>query len=97
MGKEMIGVIVSSGFGAGWSTWNEPELALDQELVNLIENNPYSDWLAYCEDKYPEAYLGGLEDCSVEWLPKGTRFRIDEYDGSESLHVESDSSWQIAL
>lgn len=93
---DKIGIIVSGGYGTGWSTWGEPELALDQKLANLIETEPYEKWEQYCKETYPEEYLGGLEDCSVTWVEKGTRFRIEEYDGSESLILEHTQSWQIA-
>lgn len=36
--RKQIGIIVSGGFGAGWSTWGEPEMALDQELARAIED-----------------------------------------------------------
>jgi len=38
-------------------------------------------------------YLGGLEDLEVKWLPIGTKFRIDEYDGSESIELLGDIDW----
>lgn len=92
-----IGIIYSPGFGAGWSTWGQPEQALDQTLANLIASEaPYTDWEKYCEEKYPEEYLGGLSDCVVEWVEEGTLFKIDEYDGSESVMFKEDDNWQIA-
>ena len=39
-----IAVLVSVGFGAGWSTWNEKELAYDKRVVDLfIEYGPYGN------------------------------------------------------
>jgi hypothetical protein len=35
-------------------------------------------------------YMGGAEDVRVEWLEPGTRFMIDEYDGSESIRTFDD-------
>ena len=38
-----IGVLVSRGYGAGWSTWNTPELAYRREIVEFwkqYENKP---------------------------------------------------------
>ena len=82
-----IGVLVSTGFGAGWSTLNSPECALDQELVGAIEANLAADQIkAIAERNWPDAYLGGLLDCYVEWVDEGTAFRIEEYDGAESIH-----------
>ena len=34
--------------------------------------------------------LGFDEGLTIAWLPKGTRFKIDEYDGNESLQTEYD-------
>ncbi len=96
--KEMVGVLVSGGFGAGWSTWGEPEMALDQELVRLFEEGACENEIKrVAGEKYSEVYQGGLLDCAVHWVEKGTRFRINEYDGNETLEIESDDSWQVAL
>jgi hypothetical protein len=92
-----IGVLISTGFGAGWSTWNSPECALDQELVGAIEVNlPAEQIKAIAERNWPKAYLGGLLDCDVVWVDEGTAFRIEEYDGAESIHFPDGYSWQIA-
>jgi hypothetical protein len=48
------------------------------------------------ELKYPEVYCGGLEDLVITWVPVGERFRIEEYDGSESLVLESNQRWMTA-
>ena len=105
-----VGVLVSRGFGAGWSTWNRecPEILFDPYIVSII--HPISDVEpdftldkeevqkihTYCALKYPDAYLGGLDGLVVEWVPVGERFRIDEYDGSETLVLESQEVWVIA-
>lgn len=101
----MVGVLVSRGFGAGWSTWNRevPELLFDSYIVTVLAdagNEPTDQQMdsikAYCAIKYPDIYAGGLEGLSVEWVPEGARFRIDEYDGSESLVLESNEEWMVA-
>lgn len=51
---------------------------------------------AYCEKTYPDLYLGAVEDLSVVWIPEGTYFRIDEYDGSESIEYKEDDNWIVA-
>lgn len=38
-----IGVLVSPGYGAGWSTWNNAELAYDKRVVEF--------WLSHKDDK----------------------------------------------
>ena len=38
-------------------------------------------------------YMGGFNDIELEWVPVGCRFRINEYDGAESLELESEDIW----
>lgn len=84
-----IGVLVSGGFGAGWSTWNDNEefLAMDKTLVEMrLRDAPESEVSAYCKKMVGEVpYMGGWEQVKVKWLDKGTAFTIDDYDGNESL------------
>jgi hypothetical protein len=91
--EDKIGIIYSPGFGAGWSTWGEPEQALDQELAHAIENLPREEWIKIAEKNWPDAYKGGLSDREVEWVEKGTAFSISDYDGSESIEFGSRKTW----
>ena len=94
-----VAVLVSHGFGAGWSTWNYqyPEMLFDPVIVKMLDDGKSQDEiLAYCAVKYPEGYFGGIDDLTVHWLPVGTHFRIHEYDGSESLEVKEDMHWEVA-
>lgn len=79
-----VGVAVSYGFGAGWSTWNEVS-PLDKRYNELILEKRWKEALALAkEDGH---YSGGLMTCKIEWLDEGTVFDIGEYDGSESLET----------
>ena len=91
MGK-LIGIIVSPGYGAGWSTYGKPEMALDQELADAIDRSAsYDEILHIAEKNWPGEYYGGLADCiEVEYVEEGTPFRIDEYDGNETLILSND-------
>jgi hypothetical protein len=86
-----VAVLVSPGYGAGWSTWadNSEEAVFSPEIVAWVEDGkPPLD--AATEERWEDTYgyyLGGLADVGVEWLDQGTRFEINEYDGSESLYV----------
>lgn len=94
-----VAVLISEGYGAGWSTWNNeyPDMLFDAEIAQMIENDvPYSEIEKTAEKKYPDAYLGGLEDVVVKWLVEGTEFIVDEYDGSESLFILSRTNWRVA-
>ena len=92
-----VGVLVSGGFGAGWSTWNEHEdvefYPMKKTLVEFRLNNASSvEVEAYLEVTLDDGapYMGGWEDVEVEWLKPGTQFAITEYDGSESLQLVCD-------
>ena len=37
-----------------------------------------------------------FSDLRIEELEAGTRYRIEEYDGYESVETESDYSWRVA-
>ena len=95
-----VAVLVSSGFGAGWSTWNyqyATELWVEPTIVKMLDEGKSQDEiLAYCTVKYPEGYFGGIDDLAVQWVPVGTHFRIHEYDGSESLEVREEINLEVA-
>lgn len=97
-----VAVLVSPGFGAGWSTWADRELrerlVFDPEVVAWVEGGkegPLPD-LEAKYGGYEYFYDGGASDLIVEWVPLGVRFRIEEYDGSESLVLESEYVWYSA-
>jgi hypothetical protein len=92
-----VAVLVSPGYGAGWYSWHFiEELIYDPSIVQWLEAGETDKILAYMELKYPEAFTGGLDDLTIHWIPVGARFRIDEYDGSESLVLESEERWMTA-
>jgi hypothetical protein len=96
----MVAVLVSPGFGAGWYTWNQqyPELVFDPIIVDMVLNEvDYHEIESYIDGKYGEdVYTGGASDLVVKWVPVGARFRIEEYDGAESLKLESKEVWLVA-
>jgi hypothetical protein len=92
-----VAVLVSPGFGAGWYSWHHvEELIYDPSVVEWLEQGEMSKIEAYLALKYKDEYFGGLEDLVVMWVPKGARFRIEEYDGAESLVLESEERWMTA-
>ena len=98
----LVAVLYSPGHGAGWYTWNIGldfdglELIFDPGLVSLVEQGDQEKILAYATLKWPDAYLGGLEDLLIQWLPEGTEFRIEENDGSETLIIKDQIEWIVA-
>lgn len=115
--KTAFGVLVSYGYGSGFSTWEKRELAYDCRVIEFWmahqNNKPWMDTVSVYPYKgfesvaHAEAreffvnelglddcpYMGGFSDCVLEWVPVGARFRINEYDGAESLEIENEDSW----
>lgn len=91
-----VGVLVSNGYGAGWSTWvvsDDPSFyAMDKTLIEMKQRGASSDEVEqYCEKAKGESpYMGGWSDTEIEWLDPGTVFTIHEYDGYESLQLIED-------
>jgi len=93
-----VAVLYSPGWGAGWYTWNYefPEIMFDPAIVKLVEEKKFDELKTFVELKYPDIYKGGMEDLEVEWLPEGTLFKVNEYDGAESIEYKEDDHWMIA-
>lgn len=99
-----VAVLVSHGYGAGWSTWeNDERMIFDPVLAEMLEREVVDGSIDVSEEleivakqRYPEAYLGGLDGLAVHWVPIGSRFRIEEYDGAESIVFENEYRWSVA-
>ena len=111
-----VAVLVSGGFGGGWSTWMygsvgcaeyNQSMAFEPKVVEMVlagekdknraERKATLDKIiGYMTETYPGYYTGGAEGLEVEWVPVGSKFYIEEYDGNESLVLESDMNWQTA-
>ena len=87
---------MSRGYGAGWSTWGESASALDQEICVAVLNGNWDEAHLIADVKWPDQYKGGLSDCYVEIIDKGTQFKIDEYDGYESIEFSYNTYWSVA-
>jgi len=92
-----VAVLVSPGYGAGWYSWHRnEELLYDPSIVEWIEQGDLDKINTYLELKYPNDTSLGLSDLEVNWVPIGDKFRIDEYDGAESLVLETNEHWLTA-
>lgn len=94
----MAKILYSPGYGAGWSSWfsgsreAEKHILTYQPIVDAIEYDQRELIPDLCErlkkelySFYGEAYFyaGGSDDLQVAEV--NGPFRIDEYDGSESV------------
>ena len=93
-----VAVLYSPGFGAGWYTWNgdTPEILFDPAIVKLVLEEKFDELETFVELKYPKIYKGGMMDLEVQWITKGTLFKVVEYDGAESIEYKEDNEWIIA-
>lgn len=89
-----VAVAVSYGFGAGWSTWNGIN-PMDARFNTLFLNGEINEIKKICEEE-DLGYAGGADDVRIEWIPVGTKFIIEEYDGAESLMEIKDYDWMTA-
>ena len=93
-----VAVLVSSPHGAGWYSWhNNQELLFDPVIVDMVDRNvDYHDIIEYCKKTYGDQYYGGAAGLEIFWVLLGTKFKIDEYDGAETLVTEEDIQWIVA-
>ena len=101
-----VAVLYSPGYGAGWSRqcWDEKDreiLVFHPLLVEMVESGRESlitdEWMKeHFGEELGYIYCGGAEQLEIEWLPVGTRFVIDEYDGFETIHVLDDIKFMTA-
>ena len=82
-----VAVLKTSGHEGGWYSWNTgiPQCLFDPEIVALVEAGDRKKARTVAEQKWPNGFWGGYDTLEVEWIDTGTRFRIDEYDGEETL------------
>lgn len=99
-GINYVAILVSCGYGAGWSTWNgdHENLLFDPNIVDILEQDKpdFNAIMEYCEKTYEDGYFGGLKNLEVVWIPKGKKFRIVEYDGDEYAELMEDIDWITA-
>lgn len=95
-------ILISPGYGAGWSSWSldlAGFLLDDPTLIELAESGASEDEVeAYVNRKFPDNYFysGGWKDVKVVELVEGTHFIVVERDGSESLQLRDEVNWKIA-
>jgi hypothetical protein len=92
-----VAVLYSPGHGAGWYSWHGVEaLLFDPSIVAWIEAQEHDKILSYVTLKYPNEYFRGLDNLTIQWIPLGTEFRIDEYDGLETIKFKEREHWITA-
>jgi hypothetical protein len=65
--------------------WDDPKyIELTKQMIDYVDST------------YTEVFSGGVEDLEVVWVPEGSEFIINDYDGSESLQLKDDTKWLTA-
>lgn len=92
-----VAVIISPGFGAGFVSWNNEISPFEPKVISMIEADRQGEITQeWCEKELgiKNVYCGGADDLEIEWVKEGEKFSINEYDGSESLYIESELEYQ---
>lgn len=77
-------------------SFNEPGKE-DWSLYETIHNVKRFDAdLAYVVETLGERANGGYAKLTVEEIPTGTFYRINEYDGFESIETRDQIEWEVA-
>ena len=91
-----VAVLISAGYGAGWSTCSDissqtEAMLFDSRIVDaVLTGMPEDDIVELCKSLGYDVYFGGVSGLYVEWLDEGTRFTVEEYDGAESIRTFDD-------
>ncbi len=90
-----VAVLISHGFGAGWYSWHSKEaLLFHPKIVELVDQNKHSEITEeLCKELLgTDEYICvlGVDGLSIHWLPIGTAFQVEEYDGAKSLRTMDD-------
>lgn len=92
-----VAIAISRGFGAGWTTWNSDISPFEPKVIKMIEEERQEEITEeWCKDNLgiDNVYCGGASDLEIEWVDLGDKFSINEYDGSESLYISSELSYE---
>ena len=96
-----VAVVIAPRCGGGWSTWNNKEfeetLLFHPKIVNAVLSGDRlkmdEDWFVEnFGEEYRYVWTGSRDELVVAWIKEGTIFKIDEYDGAESIFVVSEET-----
>lgn len=100
-----VAVLISPGFGAGWSTWAHEDGAsdfvlFDRRVIEARKRNAGPEEVkALLEELIGGApCMSGWSDVEIRWVPQGQPFYVNDYDGNETLRYPGVGSedWKTA-
>lgn len=79
----------------GRHSYQHPDTKERISKYDLLEDRTDKDLISVIEE-LGEAAFGEFSRLRIADIPSGTRYRIDEYDGNESVMTPDDYDWKIA-
>jgi hypothetical protein len=94
----LVAVLYSPGYGAGWYSWHDiKELLFDPKVVDMVLEKTSAETIElYCQEVYGVHYYNGASDLEVAWVPAGTEFIVEDFDGNESIRFKDKVTWVTA-
>ena len=77
----------------GYSSWYYTDRDESFSRDSIPRNDPF---LVQAVEELGRAADGEYSELSIREVPDGSRYRIDEYDGRESVILESEEVWEVA-
>ena len=95
---KQVAVLVSTGYGAGWSTWAkyiqyEETLAFNHKIVKAVFDGNLNEVIRIAKAKAPGCFLEGAKGLGAVWVDDRKQFRISGYDWRETLVLNEDLTW----
>jgi hypothetical protein len=97
-----VAVVIHPEYGLGWSSAypDIPELLFDPGIISLFKEKQWEKLKTYLVLKFPDvAYSYSDRDIKglvIHWIRQGSKFRIEAYDGMESIVLYDDEKWIVA-
>lgn len=94
-----VAVILHDQYGSGWFTQHDMlELLFDYKLAEALDNSDMAAANARLVDLETEYTNAGIypvraQDLVVEWVDRGRKFMIQEYDGWETVWYKDQINW----
>ena len=90
-----VAVVISPGYGAGWSTWASESiesLMFDASIAQAVLDGDIKGVVLAAKAINPNLNFSTMdpENLEVVWIDEGAKFKIDEYDGHESILTVDD-------
>lgn len=99
---DQVAVILHDDYGNGWfSMHGELALLYDYSLAAALDSqnlDAATQRLEELQEEYPDAGINTVraQNLMVEWVPRGRKFLIHEYDGYEAVWYKDQIMWQQA-